>query len=99
MKNIKGKPLNVRVPQGIKPNDWENFQKIFNNEMAYYENNWPYNHPYTLWQKFFSLFWNLKLARRMLGGRWVKSETIWLSINDNFPDEWLEKWPHENWDE
>lgn len=97
---IKGKPREVKVPQGIDSNKYENFKKIFNNEMEYYEKNWPYNHPEGTWQIIVSMFWGFQIVRRIIGGRWVRSpylSKMWLPINKNFPEELIEVHEFENW--
>lgn len=90
--------MNIPCPKGFDKNTWDNFQKIFSNEMEHYERNPPFNHPKTNWEHFLSLFWNIKIVRRLIGGKWVKGELgMWLQINDNFPEEWTKKHPYESY--
>lgn len=77
----------------------ENFRKVFNNEMEYYEKNWPFYRPDTDLGKLVSLFWNFKIVRRFIGGTWVKGDQfgLWLKTNEHFDKKWLASSKHEIW--
>jgi hypothetical protein len=91
--------LNIPAPKGIDSKTWENFQKIFNNEMDWYEKHPPFesytNKP---WRLFFSMFHGFAIVRRLMGGTWVRGELgLWMRTTEHFPKEWLAKHPHETW--
>ncbi len=91
--------LNIPAPKGISQRTWENFQKMFNNHMAYFEKRPPFesytNKP---WKLFFSMFHGLKIVRWLSGGTWVRGELgMWLKTTEHFPKEWLAKHEHEIW--
>jgi hypothetical protein len=94
---IKEKPRIIKMPGEPKSLLFENVMKILDNEMEYYEKNWPFYRPRSALQKFLSLFHGFQIIRRFIGGTWVKGNEfhIWLKINKHFPAEWLVKYEHE----
>ena len=95
--NKEGKP--VKMPKWSPKMDleYENCKKIVDNEMAYYEKNWPFNRPKNGWQEFLFFFANFKIFRRLMGGTWIQGDLFgyWLQVNKHFPQEWLKNHPHE----